>query len=103
MISENETALAWALVDVAMPRLDNAAKTRTCAQIGAGEPRAAIQSLLRLLAADQLVLPFETAGRLTSWLHGFRGSDSEEPLRRLVDQIPVAMIDGGRRLGLWVR
>jgi hypothetical protein len=70
----NAMSLTWPLVDVAAPQLDNAARTWTCTQIGAGESRAAIENILRVI----LCLSIDPAVPLFSWLSRFRGSDCEK-------------------------
>jgi hypothetical protein len=91
------------LVDVAAPQLDNAARTWTCTQIGAGESRAAVENLLRVIGRHQLCLSVDLAEQLSSWLSGFRGSDCEKTLRRFAEQIPVKMFGGRNRNAIWVR
>jgi hypothetical protein len=99
----NEMSLAWSLVDVAAPQLDNAARTWTCTQIGAGESRTAIENILRVIAPHQLCLSVDLAVQLYSWLSGFHGSDCEKTLRRFPEQIPVKTFDGSNRNVIWVR
>lgn len=103
MSRAEESLLAWSLVEVALPKLDKAAKTWACTHIGAGECRMAIEALLRVIARYEVDVPFDVASQLHSWLRGYRGSDREESLRRLVEKIPMTLYYGSRRTTYWVR
>jgi hypothetical protein len=85
-----ELSLAWALVDSAPRFLHPATRAWLCATIGAGELESAVKELLVCYSANNAELPWELAADLRTWLHGYRGSDSEAALHDLIGRLRVS-------------
>lgn len=86
----DEGALAWALVDSVPTFLNPTARAAMCAKIGAGELDSAIRDLLVFYANSQTELPRDLAPRVLAWLQGYKGSNTEQMLRRIYDCIRLS-------------
>jgi hypothetical protein len=85
-----EAALAWALADSTAEFVDPNVRAWLCAKIGADEKATAISELLACYARSDAELPYDLATRVLAWIRGYRGTDNEQILRGLLDQIRIA-------------
>jgi hypothetical protein len=85
-----EASLAWALADSAADFVDPNTRAWLCAKIGADEKAAAIRDLLACHARAEADLASDLAARVRAWIRGYRGTDTEQTLRGLLDQIHIA-------------
>jgi hypothetical protein len=82
-----EAALVWELAEAASSFLPPHSRSSLWTRIGAGEREIAIKDLLHFFVWYEREVPASLASRIQVWSEGYRGSDSELPLRSLVRRI----------------
>jgi hypothetical protein len=80
-----ETNLAWALIEVAKPHLNRLERNYAFVTTGAGDTFAAIQHLLKLIAAKGIPLRPSLVRLCVTWLDSYASHEEEPYLRRLIE------------------
>lgn len=80
-----ENNLAWALIEVAKPRLNALERNYVFVTIGAGDTFAAIHHLLKMIAAKGIPLRPNLVQLCITWLKAYAFHDEEQYLRRLIE------------------
>ena len=80
-----ETNLAWALIEVAKPRLNVLERNYVFVTTGAGDTFAAIHRLLKLIAAKGIPLQPSLVRLCVRWLDSYAFHDEERYLRGLIE------------------
>ena len=80
-----ETQLAWALIDAAKPHMNVGERNFAVITTGAGDTFAAIRQLLNLVAARRIPLRPRLVQRCTTWLDAYVFHEEYAHLRRLIE------------------
>jgi hypothetical protein len=80
-----EADLAWALIEVAKPHMNDGERNFVFVSIGAGDTFAAIRSLINLLAAKRIPLRPHLMQLCRTWLDSYALHDAYEHLRRVIE------------------
>ena len=81
-----ETNLAWALIEVAKPHLNDLERNYAFVTTGAGDTFAAIHHLLKLITAKGIPLPPRLVRLCVTWLDSYAFHDEEPYLRSLIER-----------------
>jgi hypothetical protein len=87
MLVDDETSLAWALVEAANPELDAVERNNIHVAIAVGETFAVIRHLLIAAADKRVTLTADLTRRCVSWLNAYSGHEDEQHLRRLLQHV----------------
>ena len=83
----DDDALAWELAAAAQPYLIRCDADSIFIAIGVGETFTAIDALLTVMARERITLSRDLVATVASWLHCYRGQDTEPRLRHLLAEI----------------
>lgn len=85
MRHEQETNLAWALINVARPHMSIGECNYAVVAVGAGDAFASIRQLLKLVAARRIPLRPHLVQSCTTWLDAYVFHEEYDHLRGLIE------------------
>ena len=85
LLNVHETELAWALIDVAKPRMNTLERNYVFVTVGAGDIFAGVHQLLKSIAGKQIPLQPSLVMLCRTWLSAYAGHEEYDYLRNLIE------------------
>jgi hypothetical protein len=83
--NEQETTLAWALIEAAKPHMNAGQRDFVFVTISTGDTFTAMRTLINLLAVNRISLPHQLVQRCTAWLGAYVLHEDYEHLRHRIE------------------